>query len=216
MGESLSRLAVVVCGPAETEMVQESRETALIHAAGRDQVSALNQLVQDYQGTVYNLAYRMVGNPQMAMDVTQYTFLRAAQRLSRARQGSARLWLIRILVETCRSRLSRSQPPAGPGAIPILAESRQIIPDHALREHEDAILQASINRLPLEQRIVLVLSDVGGLNYGQLAASTGASVEIVRSRLSQGRAGLRDALWAECTPRGIGFEQDFRPKEVLP
>ena len=216
MGESLSRLAGAVCGPAETEMVQESREAALIHAARRDQVSALNQLVRDYQGTVYSLAYRMVGDPQMAMDVTQETFLRAAQRLSRARQGSVRLWLIRILVETYRSRLSRSQPPAGPGAAPILAEGRQLIPDHTLREHEDAILQASINRLPLEQRIVLVLSDVGGLKYSEIAASTGASVETVRCRLSQGRADLRDALWAESTPRGIGFEQVFRPKEGLP
>ena len=197
MGESLSRLTETIRGSAEAEAAHESWKAALVHAAHSSQVSALNELVRDFQGPVYNLAFRIAGDPQMAIDVTQDTFLRAAQRLSRARQGSVRLWLMRILVETCRSRLSRSQLPARPGAAPILAEGRQHIPDHALREHEDAILQASINRLSLEQRIVLVLSEVGGLTYSEIAASTGVSVEIVRSRLSQGRIGLRDALWAK-------------------
>jgi RNA polymerase sigma-70 factor (ECF subfamily) len=192
-------------------MVQESREAVLIHAARGGQVSAFNQLVRAYQGPVYNLAYRIVGDPQMAMDVTQDTFLRAAQRLSRVRQGSVKVCLMRILVETCRSRLSRSQPPAGPGATPILAKDRQAIPDQALRECEDEALQAFVNRLPLEQRIVLVLSDVGDLKYSEIAASTGVSVKIVRTRLSQGRAGLRDALWAKSTPLPAPAETDHAP-----
>ncbi len=181
-------------------MVGESREAALTRAARSGQVPAFNQLVQAYESLVYNLAFWIVGDPQIALDVTQGTFLRAAQRFSRLRQGSAKLWLMRILVETCRGRLSRPQPPAAGGLTPVLAEDRQVIPDHALRECQDRALQAGINGLSLEHRIVLVLSDIGDLNYNDIAASTGVSKTIVRSRLGQGRAGLRDALWAKGTP----------------
>jgi RNA polymerase sigma-70 factor (ECF subfamily) len=181
-------------------MLMESQEAALIHAARSGQVSAFNQLVRAYEGLIYNLAFWIAGDPQMAIDVTQDIFLRAAQRFSRLRQGSAKLWLMRILVETCRGRLSRPQPPAAGGLTPVLAEDRQVVPDHALREYQDKALQACINGLSLEQRIVLVLSDVGDLNYSEIAASTGVSVKLVRSRLGQGRAGLRDALWAKGTP----------------
>ena len=141
-----------------------------------------------------------MGDPQTAIDVTQDTFLRAAQRSGRLRQGSAKLWLMRILVETCRDRLSRLQPQVVPGLTCVLVDDRQIVPGHAPREYQDRGLQAHINRLSLEQRIVLVLSDIGDLNYREIAASTGVSVKIVRSRLGQGRTRLRAALWAEGTP----------------
>jgi RNA polymerase sigma-70 factor (ECF subfamily) len=181
-------------------MVQELREAALIHTACSGQVSAFNQLVRDYQGLVYNLAYRILGDSQMAIDVTQGTFLRAAQRLSRMRQGSVMVWLMRILVETCRAWLSCPEHPAAPGLALMLAEDRQAVSDHPLREYRGEALQSCINRLPPEQRIVLVLSDVGDLDYSEIAASTGVPVKIVKSHLSQGRAALRDALWSEATP----------------
>jgi RNA polymerase sigma-70 factor (ECF subfamily) len=199
MGESLSHLAKAVHKPAAPEMVEQSRDAALIRAARSGQASAFNQFVQAYEGLMYNLAFWIVGDPQTAIDVTQGTFLRAAQRFSRLRQGSAKLWLMRILVEICRDRLSRLQPQVVPGLIRVLVDDRQAIPGHAPREYQDKGLQAHINGLSLEQRIVLVLSDVGHLNYREIAASTGVSVKIVRSRLGQGRAGLRDALWAKGT-----------------
>jgi len=181
-------------------MVVKSREAALTAAAHSDQVSAFNELVRAYQGPVYNLAFWIVGDPQTAFEVACGTFVRAAQCFSRLQQGSAKLWLMRILVETCRGQLSRPQPHAIPDSTPILVGDRQVVPDHALCEYQDRVLQACIHRLPLEHRIALVLSDVGDLNYREIAASTGVSAKRVRSRLGQGRAGLRDALWAKGTP----------------
>jgi RNA polymerase sigma-70 factor (ECF subfamily) len=181
-------------------MVEESRDAALIRAARSGQASSFDQLVRAYEGLIYTLAFWIVGDPQTAIDVTQDTFLRAAQRSGRLRQGSAKLWLMRILVETCRDRLSRLQPQVVPGLTPVLIDDRQVVPGHALGEYQNRVLQAGINRLSLEQRIALVLSDVGDLNYREIAASTGVSVKIVRSRLGQGRSGLRDALWVKGTP----------------
>jgi len=200
MGQSLSTLAQAIGRALAAEMAEESPEAAPIHAARSGQASAFDRLVQAHQGLVYNLAYRIVGDPQTAIDVTQDTFLRAAQRFSRARSGSAKLWLMRILVETCRARLRRPQHRAVPDLAPRLAQDRHAAPGHVPCEYQGEALQAFINGLPLEQRIVLVLSDVGDLRYSEIAASTGVPVKIVRSRLSQGRDGLRDALWANGTP----------------
>jgi RNA polymerase sigma-70 factor (ECF subfamily) len=181
-------------------MGEESPESAPIHAGCSDQEAAFNQLVWAYQGLVYNLAYRIVGDTQTAIDVTQGTFLRAAQRFSRPRSGSVKLWLTRILVETCRARLRSPQHHAVPGFALMLAKDRWAASGHVLGEYQGEVLQAFISGLPLEQRIVLVLSDVGGLKYSEIAASMGVSVKIVRSCLSRGRAALRDALRTKGTP----------------
>lgn len=199
MGEPLSLIAEAVRRPTVAEMVQELREAALTHPARSGRVSALNQLVLDCQEVVYNLACRILGDPQMAIEVTQGTFLRAAEQRSGLRQGSVLLWLMRILVETCRAQLSCLEHRAASGLAPMLAEDRQSVLDHALIESRGEALQAYINRLPPEQRIVLVLSDIGDLNYHEIAASTGVPVYMVRSRLSQARAALRDALWCSVT-----------------
>ena len=181
-------------------MGKESPEPVPIHTTCGGQVSAFNQLVRDHQDLVYNLAYRIVGDPQAAIDITQGTFLRAAQRFSRLRSGSDKLWLLRILVETCRARLRHPEHRAAPSFAPTQAKGLWVTSGKGPDEYQGQGLQAFINGLPLEQRMVLVLSDVGDLTYSEIAASTGVSVKIVRSRLSQGRATLRDTLWAKGTP----------------
>lgn len=219
MGEPLSLIAKAVRRPTVAEMVQELRGAALTHPARSGRVSAFNQLVLDYQEVVYNLACRILGDPQIAIEVTQGTFLRAAEHRSELRQGSVLLWLMRILVEMCRAWLSCPEHRAAPGLTPMLADDRQSVLDHALVESRGEALQAHINRLPPEQRIVLVLSDIGDLNYGEIAGCTGVPVKIVRSRLSQARVALRDALCSSVTllpvPAGADHARSHRIRTAV-
>ncbi len=178
-------------------------EKALIAAAKGGDVNAFNNLVHSYQSMVYNLAYRILGDGDAAADAAQDAFLSAYKGLRRFRGGSFKAWLLRIVTNACYDQLRRKQRrPTSP------LESATVNPEytrsfidpaekpeeHALRQELSRVIQAGIATLPADQRIVLVLSDVEGLSYREITAVTGASLGTVKSRLSRGRAKLRDYL----------------------
>jgi RNA polymerase sigma-70 factor (ECF subfamily) len=178
-------------------------EKALIAAARRGDTQAFNKLVLIYQSQVYNLAYRILGDTELAADASQEAFLSAFRNVGRFRGGSFRAWLLRIVTNACYDQLRRKQrrPTSpletilgDPDRASVLADPGEPPENHALRRELNEVLQAGIRTLPPDQRITLVLADVEGMSYREIAAITQVSLGTVKSRLSRGRAKLRDYL----------------------
>lgn len=179
-------------------------EQALIAAAQRGDARAFNQLVLLHQSTVYNVAYRVLSDPESAADATQEAFFSAFKAIRKFRGGSFKSWLLRIVTNACydQLRLKQRRPTSSLDDLLPEAEHQSYLrdpteqPDEFLERQElNHTLQAGIHALPVEQRIVLVLSDVQGMSYEEISQVTGLSLGTVKSRLSRGRAKLRDYLW---------------------
>ena len=178
-------------------------EQSLIASAQKGDVRAFNQLVLLYQSLAYNVAYRILDDAEAAADATQDAFFSAYRAMSRFRGGSFRAWLLRIVTNACYDQLRRKKrrPTQSLDDLPMEADHTAYLRDpaeqpdeYAERQELNRLLQEAIRRLPPDQRIVLVLSDVQGLNYRGIAQATGLALGTVKSRLSRARAKLRDDL----------------------
>jgi RNA polymerase sigma-70 factor (ECF subfamily) len=182
-------------------------ERRLIEAAQRGEVESFNALVRMYEGRIYNLCYRMLGDGDSAADASQDAFLSAFRNLRSFRGGSFRSWMLRIATNTCydvlRARKRRPttsldfETDAEDDGSPLqIADSAASPDDFALRRELAAAIQHGLATLPEEQRIILILSDIQGLAYEEIAEITSTNLGTVKSRLSRGRARLRDVLKA--------------------
>jgi RNA polymerase sigma-70 factor, ECF subfamily len=185
---------------------EHPNEAGLIALAQRGNLEAFNDLVLHYQDRAYSLAYRIMGDSPTAADSTQDAFINAYQKLSTYRGGSFKAWLFRIVTNTCYDELRRRKRrpvtalddlPGGDSddgpALPADAPT----PEQAVQQQELAqAIEQCIAALQEDQRMVLVLSDVEGLPYQEIASITGANLGTVKSRLSRARAGVRHCLAA--------------------
>lgn len=197
-------------------------EGALVAAAQRGDLDAFNELVLAYQDRVYNLAYRILGDSAAAEDATQETFIAAYRHLSTFRGGSFLSWLMRTVANRCYDELRRQKRrPAiswesfgelDEEANPFLVNGHPTPEEAAQQAELTRFLQAAIVTLPPDQRVVLVLSDVEGMNYQEIADTLGIPVGTVKSRLARARARLRDLLQAqrELLPRAYRLEYEDR------
>jgi RNA polymerase sigma factor (sigma-70 family) len=182
-------------------------EPTLIAAAQRGSVDAFNELVLAYQQQVYNLAYRIMGDPASAADAAQEAFISAFQNIGRFRGGSFKSYLLRIVSNGCYDELRRrKRRPAtsfedfgevDEDANPALVNGGERPEEYAERQEMARVIQAGIETLPPDQRITLALSDVQGLSYQEIAEVTSVSLGTVKSRLARGRGKLRDYLRAQ-------------------
>jgi len=179
-------------------------EASLVTAAQRGRVDAFNELVLAYQHQVYNLAYRIMGDPASAADATQEAFISAFEHIVRFRGGSFKSWLMRIVSNACYDELRRRKRrpttsledfgEVDEEANPALIDDREGLQEHAERQELARVIQAGIQTLPPDQRITLVLSDVQGFSYQEIAEATQVSLGTVKSRLARARGRLRDYL----------------------
>jgi RNA polymerase sigma factor (sigma-70 family) len=178
-------------------------EQALIASARKGDVRAFNQLVLLYQGMAYNVAYRILSDPDAAADATQDAFLSAFRAMPKFRGGSFKSWVLRIVTNACydQLRFKQRRPASSLDDLAVEADHTSYLhdpaeqPDESVERQElNQMIQAAISTLPVEQRVVLILSDVQGLNYQEIAQVTGLSLGTVKSRLSRGRSRLRDHL----------------------
>ena len=182
-------------------------EQQWIAAAQRGEVQSFNALVRAYEGRAYNLCYRMLGDAESAADATQDTFLAAFRHLRSFRGGSFRSWLLRIATNTCYDALrARKRRPTvsldldsddESAHSPLQIADTAELPDaFAQRRELAAEIQRGLAALPEDQRAVVILCDIEGLAYDEIAQITGANIGTVKSRLSRGRARLREQLRA--------------------
>jgi len=183
-------------------------EPALIASARKGDVDAFNTLVVAYQHQVYNLAYRIMGDEASASDATQEAFISAYKHMQSFRGESFKSWIYRIVTNACYDELRRRKRKPATSLEGLVdnsdTEIEYDIPDESAgpedrleqRNLAEAI-QSGIGTLPSDQRITLVLSDVQGMSYEEIAAITGANLGTVKSRLSRARAKLRDYLLSQ-------------------
>ncbi|NQT72246.1 MAG: sigma-70 family RNA polymerase sigma factor [Chloroflexi bacterium] len=177
-----------------------SYEEDLIKQSQGGDLDSFNLLVEIYQGPIYNLTLRMLGNPQDAEDVAQDAFVLAWKAIHGFKGGSFKAWLFRIASNACtdllRSKKSRKAdsldaifPEYNP--LPSQVESPE---DHVMREEVTRLIGQQLLSLSDEQRLVVTLADLQGLSYEEIAQITDCSLGTVKSRLNRGRANLRDLL----------------------
>ena len=188
-------------------MATPTDEQELVERSRRGDLEAFNSLVLAYQGRVYNLCLRMLGSQQAAEDATQDAFLSAFRNIGRMKGSNIKSWLLRIASNACIDEIRRRRrqpqlsldtpaPDAGPERtldVPDTAAGPERL---ALRGEQRDALQAELLRLPPDQRLAVILCDIEGLSYEEIADSTGGSLGTVKSRISRGRSRLREALQA--------------------
>jgi RNA polymerase sigma-70 factor (ECF subfamily) len=159
---------------------------------------AFEDLVMTYQHRVFGVALRMLGNRAEAEEVAQEAFVRAHRALGEFR-GDAKLstWLYAITSRLCLNRLAsgeRRMARQGEDALLRLSDAGPR-PDAALERRElEAALGRAIADLPEDRRIVVVLRDLEGLSYEEIAQVLELELGTVRSRLHRARAELREKL----------------------
>lgn len=182
----------------------EADEQQHIAQAQTGDLEAFNVLVLRYQNYIYSIAYRIMGDGESAADATQDAFLTAFRKLETYRGGVFKAWLARIATNTCYDILrKRKRRPADyleelPGSDaygePSIAADTPNPESEAQRSDLNRALQDCINALNDDQRVVLVLSDVQGFAYQEIAETTGSSLGTVKSRLSRARLAMRRCL----------------------
>ncbi|SEG70659.1 RNA polymerase, sigma 29 subunit, SigE [Thermomonospora echinospora] len=155
------------------------------------------EIVQEHSTRVFRLAYRLTGNRHDAEDLTQDVFIRVFRSLSSYTPGTFEGWLHRITTNLFLDRARRRQRIRF-DALPDDAERLQGGEPSPAQLYDDQLLDADIQRalddLAPEYRAAVVLCDIEGLTYEEIAATLGVKLGTVRSRIHRGRAQLRDAL----------------------
>jgi RNA polymerase sigma-70 factor (ECF subfamily) len=183
----------------------ESGEAALIARCTIGDEAACAELVAAHQRMVYGLAFNILGNRDDALDLSQDVFLRVFRTLSSFRgQSALRTWIYRIVVNQARNRQRwwRRRHRAEQVSLDDYLrnfgdlEARQdILPDRLLASKETAAkIWQAMDRLPFEQRTALILREVDGLRYDEIAYSLDVAVGTVKSRLTRARQALRAEL----------------------
>lgn len=178
-----------------------ARDRALVAQAIAGDLEAFNQIVALYQDYLFAMVVRVVNDRESAADAVQEAFFSCYRNLARFRGDSFRSWLTRIALnaatDVLRYRKRRPadpypeweddawQPPAGEEASP----ERE-----AVRRSTSAVLAAALAQITHDQRAAIVLYDVEGYDYQEIADMTGVSLGTVKSRIHRGRLALRDLL----------------------
>ncbi len=178
-------------------------EPELIARSTRGDLDAFNVIVKRHQRSLYNLCLRMLGSAQAAEDATQDAFIAAFLAIHRFRGGGFRAWLFRIAVNACYDELRRRHARASVSLDVPRGESGHAFdvqnPGPTLEEQAQTnelrgAIQEGLSALPSDQRLAIVLCDVQGLDYAEIAQVMGVSLGTVKSRINRARARLRDFL----------------------
>lgn len=180
-------------------MSQISEKEIIERVLGGD-ANAFEELVLRYEGTVYNLALRMVSNREDAADMTQETFIKAYNSLSSFRGDSKfSVWLYRICSNVCLDFLrSKSRRPQT--SLTSLDDDDDVqldIPDHAAGPEEQLMKKLSmqsvsegLERLPDKQRQILAMREIGGMSYAEIGQALSLEEGTVKSRIFRARKKL--------------------------
>lgn len=180
---------------------ENARDQVLVTAALEGELEAFNQLVTLYQDYLFSMTVRVVRDPDISEEAVQEAFFSAYRNLERFSGPSFRAWLTRIAINAARDMLrKRKRRPSEP--YPEW-EDESWQPPAPASERPEAVADAQQQRAAIarcmegisdDQRAAIVLFDVQGYGYPEIAAITNVSVGTVKSRIHRGRLALRDCL----------------------
>jgi RNA polymerase sigma factor (sigma-70 family) len=199
-------------GPALSPMI----DPELPPVAGEWTPPSWEEVVRTHSARVYRLAYRLTGNQHDAEDLTQEVFVRVFRSLSSYTPGTFEGWLHRITTNLFLDMVRRKSRIRFEGLAEDAAEKlpgREPSPaQHYHDAHLDADIQSALDALPPEFRAAVVLCDIEGLSYEEIAATLDVKLGTVRSRIHRGRTQLRHAL----EHRAPRTEGDFADDDLDP
>lgn len=183
-----------------------NREAALIQRCAAGEESACAELVAEHERMVFQLAFHLLGDRDEALDLSQEVFLRVFRTIRTFRgQSALRTWIYRIVINQARNRQRwwrrrhRSEQVSLDQHLQDHGDVRQpgdiSSPDRALARKELAArLWRALESLPFDQRTVVVLREIDGMSYDEIAFSLGVAIGTVKSRLTRARTTLRHDL----------------------
>jgi RNA polymerase sigma-70 factor (ECF subfamily) len=195
-------------------------EAGLIQDAQQGDLEAFNRLILAYQDRVYNQAFRVLGEYQSADDATQEAFISAYKNIRTFRGGSFRAWLLRIVTNACYDELRRKKRRPTTPLEPVddegeeiesphwIADPGELPEDNVARSELANAIQACLDQLSDDFRVVVVLVDVQGLDYLEASEIIGKPLGTIKSRLARARNRMRDCLqgfW-ELLPHAMRLE----------
>ena len=194
-------------------MIGRDDDRSLIEAAKAGDTEAFGVLVRRYQDRLFPTALRLTGNPDDALDLLQEAFLKAYLKLGHFHGDSAFFtWLYRIAVNQAISNKRGKRPNVSLSSDPSAAADWPVDPaitdpSQPLEQAErDEQIQHALDSLSPEHRGVVVMKDIDGLRYEDIAAILGIPVGTVRSRLHRARQDLRDRLQGMIEETSMGGE----------
>jgi RNA polymerase sigma-70 factor (ECF subfamily) len=187
--------------PSPGDDAARRRDLWLVERARDGDLDAFNDLVELHQDHLYGLVARLVPDRDQAADAVQEAFFSAYRNLRSFRGGSVRSWLGRIAINAAMdTQRYRKRRPAQP--YPELEDERWQPPADASEDPERVVVAAersraladALARIGADQRTAIVLFDVEGYDYAEIAELTGVSLGTVKSRIHRGRLALRAVL----------------------
>lgn len=196
-------------------------EQALIQDAQNGSLDAFNALVLHYQDSVFNAALRIMADEDLAADASQETFISAFKSIRSFRGGSFKAWLMRTVTNACydelRRRKRRPTTPLEPDTddgeemdSPRWLADPNMTPDQVAEADElEHALQHCLDNLPLDFKTVVVMADIQGMDYTEVAAAVRVPLGTIKSRLARARLRLRECLqgFAELLPASYRLEE---------
>jgi RNA polymerase sigma-70 factor, ECF subfamily len=195
---------------ATPEEVRSPLETQFIERLKEGDAAAFEALIAERSGEVYGLLYRLTENSEEARDLTQETFLRAFQSIGQFRgESDLRTWIYRIAINQARNRwrwwrrrrrdatvsLDSENGHGNQPLIESLPSERDKSPEQETLAHErERALRKALHSLSLSYRETVILRDIEGFTYEEIAETLGINVGTVKSRLARGRQELRQRL----------------------
>lgn len=194
----------VVSKPQPETLPAHANDADLVQAAQQGELAAFNRLVERHQQAVFSVCMRLLRDVQQAEDAAQDTFVRAWNAIDRFQGPTIVPWLLRIATNRAYDMLRTS---ARRPASSLDAELYEVEPEwtsqatpaeppesFTARRELSGYLEQALDDLPADQRLAVVLSDVQGYGYEEIATITDVSIGTVKSRISRGRSKLRQAL----------------------
>jgi RNA polymerase sigma-70 factor, ECF subfamily len=198
-------------------------EIALIRDAKSGDLDAFNRLVLEYQDMVFNTALRILGDEDRAADATQEAFISAFRSMNAYRGGSFRSWLLRTVTNECLDEIRRwkrhPETPLEPDTddrqendSPRWMADPGSSPEEKFDQEElEHALEHCLENLPYEFRTVVVMADIQGLDYEEVAVAVKTPVGTIKSRLARARMRLRECLqgFRELLPAAFRLKEEI-------
>ena len=178
----------------------------LFKKAQKGDLEAFEGLIKAYERLIYNAAYKMIPNPQDAEDISQEVIIKVYKSISKcAGAASFKSWLFRIINNTCIDEIRRRKgktnlsldtdygEDSGHRENPVLRD--ESTPEtEFLRKDMNENIQSAINKLPPDYKAVIIMRDINGLSYDEVASALGINMGTVKSRIARARKKLKDEL----------------------
>jgi len=209
-------------------IINRMDEAALITDAQHGDLDAFNRLVLAYQDVLFNTALRILGDGDQAADATQEAFIAAFRSLGSYRGGSFKAWLMRTVTNACYDELRRQKrrptTPLEPAnnddeemESPRWLADSSMAPEQKFEAAElEHAIQHCLEALPPDFRTVVVLADIQGMDYSEVASSARVPLGTIKSRLARARLRLRECLqeFRELLPAAFRLEDEPRSELI--